>query len=141
MRRESVSPDAVLRRLAHRQLADYDARSPGSMFAEGDSSLSVEEAYRLQIEVARLRQERGEAITGYKIGCVSRTIQRQLGIDHPSSATYSQARSARTERCLRSAHSAISGSKGNLRSRLRKISRVWSRCGTVPTGTSNKSFP
>ncbi len=83
MRPESVSRETVLQRLARRQLADYDARSPGSVFSEGESSLSVEEAYRLQIEVARLRQERGEAIAGYKIGCVSRTIQRQLGIDRP----------------------------------------------------------
>lgn len=83
MRRDTDSSESATQRLARRQLADYDARSPGRMFCERDRVLTVEEAYRLQFEIARLRQQRGEAIAGYKIGCVSRTIQRQLGIDRP----------------------------------------------------------
>lgn len=68
--------------LAARQLADYDVRTPGTMFAEG-LSLSEEQAYAIQFEVARLREQRGEKAVGYKVGCKSRLIQQQLGIDHP----------------------------------------------------------
>jgi len=70
-----------LEKLAERQLADFDARQPGMMFAEG-ITLTVEEAYSLQSAIAQLRVQRGEKIIGYKVGCTSTTIQSQLGIDH-----------------------------------------------------------
>ena len=70
-------------RLARSQLADYDARRPGTMFAGMGMALAVDDAYRLQIETVRLRRQRGDVVAGYKIGCVSETIRRQLGIDHP----------------------------------------------------------
>ena len=47
---------------ATRQLADYDARTPGSIFGEG-TILSVAEGYGLQSAVASLRCERGERVT------------------------------------------------------------------------------
>jgi len=68
--------------LAARQLRDYDARTPGTMFAES-ISLDVREAYAIQTEVSRLREQRGERLIGYKVGCTSPTIQRQLNISHP----------------------------------------------------------
>ena len=68
--------------LAERQLADYDAHQPGGIFASGACPLTLQEAYELQIEVARLRQRRGEQVAGYKIGCVSEAIRRQMGIEH-----------------------------------------------------------
>jgi 2-keto-4-pentenoate hydratase len=68
--------------LAAGQLRDYDARTPGTMFAE-EISLSEEQAYVIQSEVCRLREQRGETTVGYKIGCTSPVIQQQLGIDHP----------------------------------------------------------
>ena len=60
---------------ASRQLADYDDRAPGKMFAEG-VTLDVKQAYRLQSAVARLRSARGEKIIGYKVGCTSPVITR-----------------------------------------------------------------
>jgi len=66
---------------ATRQLADYDARQPGTIFAEG-VTLKVAEAYELQSAVADLRRRRGERIVGYKVGCTSPKIRAQLGIDH-----------------------------------------------------------
>ena len=69
--------------LAARQLADYDARTPGTIFADPRTILGVDDAYRVQIETAHLRSARGEGVVGYKIGCVSRTIQRQLGVENP----------------------------------------------------------
>ena len=68
--------------LAARQLRDYDAHTPGTMFAES-ISLDVREAYAIQTEVSRLREQRGERLLGYKVGCTSPTIQRQLNISHP----------------------------------------------------------
>ena len=66
---------------ATRQLADYDARRPGTLFAEG-LELDVAEAYELQAAVAKLRCARGERVVGYKVGCTSEKIRAQLGIDH-----------------------------------------------------------
>jgi 2-keto-4-pentenoate hydratase len=68
-------------RWASRQLADYDARQPGTVFAEG-VVLTVAEAYELQSAVAELRHRRGERTIGYKVGCTSPKIRAQLGIDH-----------------------------------------------------------
>lgn len=70
-----------LSHLAKRHLADYDAHRPGRIFADGADFLDVAQAYALQREVARLRIARGEALAGYKVGCVSEAIQRQFGLD------------------------------------------------------------
>jgi 2-keto-4-pentenoate hydratase len=71
-----------LQELAQRMLADYDARTPGQRFAE-PPDLTTVQAYALQAEIARLREERGEKVIGYKVGCTSRTIQAQLGVKEP----------------------------------------------------------
>ena len=63
-------------------LANYDARRPVSG-VEKPHDLTTAQAYALQAEIARLREERGERIIGYKIGCTSRAIQQQLGVDEP----------------------------------------------------------
>ena len=70
-----------LRSVAERQLADYDAHTPGKMFDGPPPVVSHAEAYALQLEVARLRGERGEDLAGYKVGCVSEVIRRQLHIE------------------------------------------------------------
>src|SRR5205823_8775667 len=72
-----------LDQLARRQLADYDAASPGLRFADPEFDLSVPEAYELQFKIASLRQLRGESIAGYKVGCVSPAVQGQLGLNQP----------------------------------------------------------
>ena len=69
--------------LAKQQLNDYDRHQPGGLFAGYPIPMSVDEAYALQMEVARLRSERGEPVVGYKIGCISAVMQAQLGLDRP----------------------------------------------------------
>lgn len=64
-------------------LEDFDDHSPGTIFERPDWNLSINDAYELQFEVASMRESRGERVAGYKIGCISDTMQRQLGIDHP----------------------------------------------------------
>ncbi len=71
-----------LQELAQRMLADYDARTPGRLFAE-PIDLTTVQAYALQAEIARLRKERGERVIGYKVGCTSPAVQQQLGIGEP----------------------------------------------------------
>src|SRR5882762_845530 len=71
-----------VRELAQRMLADYDARTPGQCLRE-PLDLTTVQAYALQAEIARLREERGERVIGYKVGCTSRPIQVQLGVQEP----------------------------------------------------------
>lgn len=61
-------------RWASRQLADYDACNPGTVFAER-LVLDESQAYALQSAVAELRCRRGERMIGYKVGCTSPTIR------------------------------------------------------------------
>jgi len=70
-------------RIARRQLADYDAHRPGGIFEDPRFQLSVDQAYEVQIRTAALRVARGEAIGGYKIGCVGEAVQRQLNVQQP----------------------------------------------------------
>ena len=71
---------ADLRELALTQLADYDAHDPGRIFAGPPPVNSQAQAYALQMAVAKLRTARGEQLAGYKIGCVSEVMRKQLGI-------------------------------------------------------------
>ena len=81
MNQPETSVTSRIGQWASRQLADYDAHHPGTLFAEG-LVLNVAEGYELQSAVAELRQRRGEQIIGYKVGCTSPKIRAQLGIDH-----------------------------------------------------------
>lgn len=73
---------AAIDDLASCLLADMDALSPWRSLAS-PQDLTRAHAYALQNEVVRLRKARGERVIGYKIGCASRVIQAQLGIDEP----------------------------------------------------------
>ncbi len=74
--------DDTFHAIASRMLADYDARKPGTVFAEG-LRLSTSDAWRLQGAVAALREQRGECVVGYKIGCVCPGNQKMMGLTHP----------------------------------------------------------
>jgi len=68
--------------IARQMLADYDAVNPGTVFADG-LRLSIPDAWRLQTAVAALREQRGETVVGYKIGCVCEGNQKMMGLTHP----------------------------------------------------------
>ena len=68
--------------LATQMLIDYDAHHPGTVFSDG-LRLELDDAWRLQAAVAALREQRGEAVVGYKIGCVAEGNQRAMGLSHP----------------------------------------------------------
>jgi 2-keto-4-pentenoate hydratase len=69
--------------LAVRQWRDYQSRTPGTYFGEAYMPLDLPDAYRLQREVARLRQSAGDSIVGYKIGCIGPGIVEQFGMAGP----------------------------------------------------------
>ena len=75
--------DDFLRTLTVRQLADYRAGTPGTSFADpGRPPLTLEEAYRVQSEVAALRSP-AERVVGYKVGCTGPGTRAQFGLDGP----------------------------------------------------------
>jgi len=78
-RSDVIDLDAI----AHRMLADYHAATPGTIFAEG-LRLDIPDAWRLQSAVTRLREQRGETVIGYKIGCVGGGNQKMMGLSHPA---------------------------------------------------------
>jgi 2-keto-4-pentenoate hydratase len=72
-----------IRALAVRQWRDYQLRTPGTCFGAEHPPLHLSDAYRLQREVARLRQEAGDGIVGYKVGCIGPGIVEQFGMAGP----------------------------------------------------------
>ena len=73
-----------VRGLAARQLADYRAGTPGSFFGEEDRPrLTLDDAYAVQAEVARLRVAEGESVAGHKVGATGPGTRRQFGMDGP----------------------------------------------------------
>ena len=67
--------------VAARQLRDYDAKEIGTIF--GGTTFTTPEAYEIQRKVSALREQRGEAVIGYKVGCVSPALRESMGIYHP----------------------------------------------------------
>lgn len=67
--------------IAAQLLSDYDAREPGTVF--NDTTFTTPEAYEIQSKVAQLREQRGEKVIGYKVGCISPALRESMGIYHP----------------------------------------------------------
>ncbi len=77
-------PTEAISEVARRQLRDYRAGTPGTVFSQG-IDLTIADAYVIQLEVARLRQAEGEEVAGYKVGCTGPNIRKQFGMDGPIS--------------------------------------------------------
>src|ERR1700686_5225928 len=73
----------VLETLAARQWQEYQRRTAGTYFAEVRYSLTLDEAYAVQMEVARLRCAAGDAVVGYKVGCIGSGVVEQFGMSGP----------------------------------------------------------
>ena len=61
-------------------VADLDAGPPNRLFGR-PTTLTVEQAYALQTEIARLREGRGERVIGYKIGQRLQTLAGLFAVD------------------------------------------------------------
>ncbi len=81
---EPTGEDSKLSQMAVRQLHDYDRKVPGTLFeTAAQPVMTIDDAYTLQTAVTRLRENRGERVVGFKVGCTSPAIQQQFGIDQP----------------------------------------------------------
>ena len=56
---------------------------PGTIFKD-NFRISIEDAWHIQSAVTNLREQRGEEVIGYKIGCVSKNTQRKMGFTKPA---------------------------------------------------------
>lgn len=50
---------------------------------ERNPSLSVEDAYRIQLETVKLKNEQGKTVIGKKVGLTSAAMQKMLNVDEP----------------------------------------------------------
>ena len=72
-----------LNKYALKILQDYDANTPGTIFRD-KIRISIEDACRIQSTVTNLREKRGEEVAGYKIGCISKETQMNMGFSKPA---------------------------------------------------------
>ena len=73
-----------IEKFSNKILEDYDNKVPGLIFKE-KKRITNENALLIQSNVAKLRQNRGEEIIGYKIGCISKDTQKKMGFNQPAS--------------------------------------------------------
>ena len=64
-------------------LEEYDSKNPSMIFKD-KIKITNEDALIIQSKVAKLRENRGEEIIGYKIGCVSKDTQKKMGFTQPA---------------------------------------------------------
>jgi 2-keto-4-pentenoate hydratase len=64
-------------------LEGYDSKNPSAIFKD-KIKITNEDALIIQSKVAKLRENRGEEIIGYKIGCVSKDTQKKMGFTQPA---------------------------------------------------------
>ena len=64
-------------------LEGYDSKNPSAIFKD-KIKITNEDALIIQSYVAKLRENRGEEIIGYKIGCVSKNTQKKMGFTQPA---------------------------------------------------------
>jgi 2-keto-4-pentenoate hydratase len=72
-----------LAEVAEAFLQIYLSKSIGSSFELNISDLSTEDAYEVQRQVIAARVSRGEQVVGYKVGCTSKAIRQQFGLEEP----------------------------------------------------------
>lgn len=71
---------------ASKILRDYDNNNPNSIFTD-NFRINNNDALLLQSKVTKLRIDRGEKVIGYKIGCVSKQTQKEMGFNQPALGT------------------------------------------------------
>tara|TARA_B100001057_G_scaffold302537_1_gene302753 strand:- start:73 stop:855 length:783 start_codon:yes stop_codon:yes gene_type:complete len=72
-----------IEKFSNKILEDYDNKIPGSIFKE-KQRITNEDALLIQSKVASLREQRGEEVIGYKIGCNSKDTQKKMGFNQPA---------------------------------------------------------
>jgi len=101
MSQEISSSKLQLTSFAARQWRDYQQRTPGSAFADPALSMTLEEAYAVQMETARLRCAAGDEVAGYKVGCIGAGVVEQFGMSGPIHARLFRSEIRQTGEILR----------------------------------------
>src|SRR5690625_4298538 len=52
-------------------------------FTDRDKKLTVEDAYHVQLETVKLKEEQGKRVIGKKVGLTSKAMQEMLNVDEP----------------------------------------------------------
>jgi 2-keto-4-pentenoate hydratase len=76
-------PESAIPDFASNFLALFYKGRPDHETSIPIQSLSLEDAYRVQDLVIQLRLANGERVAGYKVGCTSRAIREQFGLQEP----------------------------------------------------------
>jgi 2-keto-4-pentenoate hydratase len=71
------------------------------MFADPELSLTLNEAYNIQMETADLRCAAGDAVAGYKVGCIGPGVVEQFGMSGPIHARLFSSELCRSGKMLR----------------------------------------
>ncbi|HHY68150.1 MAG TPA: 2-keto-4-pentenoate hydratase [Alicyclobacillus sp.] len=78
----SVGPEK-LAAWAERLFRAEKERRPIPPLTEAESRITVEDAYRIQLEVVKKKINLGEEVVGHKIGLTSRPMQEMFGVGEP----------------------------------------------------------
>jgi 2-keto-4-pentenoate hydratase len=73
--------------IAERLDTAWQTSTPIAPISETDGVSSISAAYAIQSDWTKLRLDRGEKISGRKIGLTSKAVQQQLGVDEPDYGT------------------------------------------------------
>lgn len=65
----------------------FMARKPYPLVSQEMKGLTIDQAYEIQAELARLREAKGEMAMGYKNGLSSAAVQKRFGVTGPIVAT------------------------------------------------------
>lgn len=79
-------PDSIIYEFATTFFRIFCKGRPSQELSSPIQLLSLEDAYRVQDLVIKLRVATGEKVAGYKVGCTSRAIREQFGLQEPISA-------------------------------------------------------
>lgn len=126
---------SALQNLAQRQLRDYQARMPGTYFAEARPALALEDAYAVQMEVARLRSAIGDTVVGYMVGCHGPGIVEQFGMSGPIHARLFRSELRASGDALKCEHYANLAIEGEMaESKSMESALIPDRSGRRPAG-------
>src|SRR4051812_4860565 len=68
---------------ANELLEAEETRKPVDALTSRDPHLTVDDAYRIQLEIAKRKVEQGKKVIGKKVGLTSVAMQKMLNVDEP----------------------------------------------------------
>jgi len=75
--------DSRIKVLAEMLLKAEQTRNPIAPLTETDAGITVDEAYRIQLQVIEMKKTSGQVVVGKKIGLTSLAMQAMLGVKEP----------------------------------------------------------